>query len=168
MAQYVKCAQAIQLRTRIMPEVFEGNPTAQSLGSGKAVRYVQWGSDVLAVANFSASDVQSYTVPTGTWYSYYGGQQLTTSTLTLQPGELVILTGRQVTRPTIPTAFSNGIVDVTKEQGRLLSNKDVTVYTLGGQMVMKMKNAQQLNLESLPRGTYVVRMANGKAVKVRK
>ena len=70
MAQYVKCAQAIQLRTRIMPEVFEGNPTAQSLGSGKAVRYVQWGSDVLAVANFSASDVQSYTVPTGTWYSY--------------------------------------------------------------------------------------------------
>ena len=134
MAQYVKCAQAITLRTRIMPEVFEGNPTAQSLASGQAVRYVQWGSNVLAVANFSASDTGSFDVPSGTWYNYYEGKQQTASTLSLQPGELVILTGRSIDLPAIPLPSGAGIENIPSTSNRLLPS-DGKVYTLSGQRV---------------------------------
>ncbi len=156
MAQYVRCAQAIQLRTRIMPDVFEGNPTAQQLGGGIAVRYVQWGSNVLAVANFSASDTQSYTLPSGTWYNYYKGQQQTNATISLQPGELAIFTGRQISLPTIGT----GIEAITYTDTRLQPPYDVVVYTLSGQAVMHEKKASRINMESLPHGTYIVRTAN--------
>ena len=135
MAQYVKCAQAITLRTRIMPEVFEGNPTAQSLASGQAVRYVQWGSNVLAVANFSASDTGSFDVPSGTWYNYYEGKQQTASTLSLQPGELVILTGRSIDLPAIPLPSGAGIENIPSTSNRLLPPSDGKVYTLSGQRV---------------------------------
>ena len=159
MAQYVKCAQAIQLRTRLMPTVFEGNPTVKNLGSGQAVRYVQWGSNVVAVANFSASDSKSYTLPSGTWYNYYEGKQQTATTVTLQPGELMIFTGSKVSLPDIPTTFS-GIREITVSDSRLQPPYDVTVYTLGGRAVWTEKNAWQLNLEGLPRGTYIVRTKN--------
>lgn len=99
-AAYVKCAQAIQLRTRIMPEVFAGNPTASSLGHAKKVRYVQWGNDVYVVANFDASNAQTATLPEGTWYDYYDSGTKS-GTITLQAGELKIFTGREVTLPTI-------------------------------------------------------------------
>lgn len=157
MAQYVKTAQAIHLRTHLLPRVFEGDPTAQNLGSGQTVRYVQWGNDVLAVANFSATDAQTYDIPSGTWYNYYTGTQQNTTTLSLQPGELVILTGQKVDLPTIAT----GIEAIhTTTANPLLPPYDVTVYTLGGQQVMKECNASNLNLEALPRGTYIIRKVN--------
>lgn len=159
MAQFVKCAQAIQLRTRIMPSVFEGDPTAKKLGGGQALRYVQWGSDVLAVANFSASDTQTYTLPSGTWYNYYKGQEQTATTVTLQPGELMIFTGTKVDLPTISTNFS-GIEDIAVSDSRLLPPYDVTVYTLSGKAVRTERNASQLNLDNLPRGTYIIRARN--------
>ena len=167
MAQYVKCAQAIQLRTRLMPTVFEGNPTAKNLSSGQAVRYVQWGNNVVAVANFSASDIKSYTLPSGTWYNYYEGTKQTATSVTLQPGELMIFTGSKVDLPTIPTTFS-GIKEITASDSRLQPPYDVTVYTLGGRAVCTEKNAWQLNLEGLPRGTYIVRAKNAQGQMVQK
>ena len=101
-AAYTKCAQAIQLRTRIMPEVFAGNPTASQLGSGKQIRFVQWGNDVYVVANFDASADQTVSLPTGTWYDYYAGGTKT-GAITLKAGELKIFTGREVALPTINT-----------------------------------------------------------------
>ncbi len=97
---YERSAQAIQLRTRIMPDVFAGNPTASSLGHAKTVRYVQWSSDVYVVANFDASNAQTATLPEGTWYDYYDSGTKS-GTITLQAGELKIFTGREVTLPTI-------------------------------------------------------------------
>ena len=159
MAQYVKCAQAIQLRTRIMPTVFEGNPTAVSLGSGKALRYVQWGNNVVAVANFSATATQTYTLPSGTWYNYYVGTKQTATSITLQPGELMIFTGSNVDLPAISTDFS-GVKEITASDSRLQPPYDVTVYTLSGQPVWNERNASRTDLERLPRGTYIVRMKN--------
>ena len=169
LAQYVKCAQAIQLRTRLMPSVFEGNPTGQLLASGQAVRYVRWGNNVLAVANFSATDTKTYNLPSGTtWYNYYEGKQQTNTSLTLKPGELMIFTGTKVDLPAISTNFDEnaGVEDITISGARLVPPYNVTVYTLGGQAVMHENNASQLNLEGLPRGTYIVRTANaqGQAV----
>ena len=38
MAAFQKVGQIIQLRTRLMPEVFEGNPTKVDIGGGKKLR----------------------------------------------------------------------------------------------------------------------------------
>ncbi|MBO4454775.1 MAG: hypothetical protein J5761_06950, partial [Paludibacteraceae bacterium] len=60
-AAFTTCAQVITLRTQLMPSVFEGNPTSASIGSGQALRTIQWGNDVYVAANFSVSDNQSVT-----------------------------------------------------------------------------------------------------------
>ena len=145
-----------------MPDVFEGNPTSQSLGSGQAVRYVQWGSDVLAVANFSATDAQSYNLPSGTWYNYYEGKQQTATTVLLEPGELLILTGRKVELPVIPTDIGDnaGVEDIHVDNGRLQPPFNVMVYTLSGQPVLYESHVSELSMERLPRGTYIVRITN--------
>ena len=143
-AAYTKCAQAIRLRTEIMPGVFAGNPTAQSLGSGAKVRYVQWGNDVYVVANFDIS-AQSATLPSGTWYDYYAGGTKT-GTVSLQPGELKIFTGKQVTLPVINTDLESllPIEQVATEQvrstkilrdGQILILRGDKIYNLQGQRV---------------------------------
>ncbi|MBQ1874788.1 MAG: hypothetical protein II144_03775 [Paludibacteraceae bacterium] len=143
-AAYTKCAQAIQLRTKLHPEWFAGNPTAQSLGSGVKVRYVQWGSNVIAVANFDASSAQSYSLPSGTWYDYYTGGSCAGS-VSLQPGELKILTGVKVDLPTINTDLENllPIENVSSDalpqaqkilrDGQVLIIRGGKTYTITGQ-----------------------------------
>lgn len=102
-AAFTKCAQVITLRTQLMPEVFEGNPTSQSIISGNKLRKIQWGSNVFAAANFDVTTNQAVTLPSGTWYDYLGGATLASGTYTLAPGELKVFTGTPVIAPT----FSN-------------------------------------------------------------
>ena len=115
-AAFNKTAQAIQLRTQLKPEVFAGNPTAASITGGKKLRTIQWGSDVFVAGNFSVDEAQTVTIPSGTWYNYYlqaavGSQQ---SEISLQPGELLILTGEQVTLPEIPDfRYISGVENMT-------------------------------------------------------
>jgi 1,4-alpha-glucan branching enzyme len=143
---YAKCAQAIQLRTKLHPEWFAGNPTAAQLGAGMKVRYVQWGSNVIAVANFDASTAQSYTVPSGAWYDYFAGGSVSGS-ISLQPGEVKILTGSPVTAPTINTdlesmlpienVWSNESSSAYKilRDGQIYILRGEKVYTMQGQLV---------------------------------
>ncbi len=115
MDAYQKIAQAIQLRTRLMPEVFEGNPTAVQIGSGQKMRTIQWGNNVFVAGNFSAATAQSVTLPSGTWYDYYLNGTAASGTVTLQPGELKIYTGTKVSLPQVPGNFdfAMGIDDTT-------------------------------------------------------
>ena len=106
MAQYTKIAQACQLRTKIMPEVFKGNPTATSITGGKAIRTIQWGSDVFIVANFHPSSAQDATLPEGTWYDYFAAASAPANTnITLNAGEVKIFTGKQQQLPDIKQSF---------------------------------------------------------------
>ena len=102
-AAFTKCAQVITLRTQLMPEVFEGSPNGVIVGSGRALRRIQWGYDVFVVANFDVSGNQSVTLPSGTWYDYLEGATPASSSYTLAPGELKVFTGKQIAAPT----FSN-------------------------------------------------------------
>ena len=97
---YEKCAMAINLRTRIMPEVFAGNPTSVNIGSGVKVRTIQWGSDVYVVGNFDVA-AQTTTLPSGTWYDYLSDDNIASGNVTLTPGELRIYTGKKVDKPMI-------------------------------------------------------------------
>ena len=144
---YTRCAQAIQLRTKIMPDVFAGNPTAQALGGGAKLRYVQWGDNVYVVANFDATDNQTVTLPSGTWYDYYAGGSKAASSYSLAPGELKIFTGTQVTLPTINQDLDSmlPIENILDEQGpqasKILREGQIYIlrgdktYTLQGQLV---------------------------------
>ena len=105
MKAYQKTAQIIQLRTRLLPNVFAGNPTAQSIGKGVKMRTIQWDNEVFVAGNFSATEAQQVTLPVGTWYDYLAGGTLAAGNYTLQPGEVKVFTGRQLAPPAVPDHF---------------------------------------------------------------
>jgi len=148
-AAAIQCAQVITLRTQLMPDVFEGNPTSVSVGTGKKLRTVQWGSNVYAAANFDASANQTVTLPSGAWYDYLGGGSRASSSYSLQPGELKVFTGTQIAAPTftdIEKRDHTGIEEITPSNspsrgvkvlrdGQLLIRRGDKTYTITGQLV---------------------------------
>lgn len=105
MNAYQKIGQIIQLRTRLLPTVFEGDPTAVSVSSG-SLRTIQWGSDVFVAGNVLPATTVNVTLPSGTWYDYLGGGTTATSSYTLQPGEIKVFTGSKITLPVVPTSYN--------------------------------------------------------------
>ena len=144
---FTKCAQVITLRTQLMPTVFEGNPTAVSIASGKQLRTVQWGNDVFAAANFDASATQAVTLPSGTWYDYLNGGNKANGTYSLKPGELKVFTGSQVIAPTFADIQKRDHSDIEQvetvapqgykfiQNGQLFIQRGDKVYTITGQPV---------------------------------
>ena len=160
---FKKVGQTIQLRTRLMPEVFEGNPTASSLGSGKSLRTIQWGSNVFVAGNFGVTGNQTVTVPSGTWYNYFAQQKQTATTITLAPGEFVILTGKEYQLPVITTDVEDIFVPGTSAD--ILPPYNVTIYTISGQPVSVQRNVEEVNFNELNNGLYLIQYEkNGKRV----
>ena len=167
MSAFQKVGQIIQLRTRIMPEVFEGNPTKASIGSGAKLRTIQWGSDVFVAGNFDVTGNQTVTLPSGTWYNYFGEKKETNTSITLAPGEVAIFTGKQVALPEMPEAydFDTAIEDVVVTPSEILPPYNVQVYTVSGQMVDRQVKVMQVDLSGLHSGLYVVQYEkNGKKI----
>ena len=144
---FTKCAQVITLRTQLMPQVFEGNPTSVSVGTGAKLRKIQWSSDVFVAANFDVTGNQAVTLPSGTWYDYLNGGTVAQGTYTLAPGELKVFTGTPVQAPTfadIQKRDHQGIEDVeapeiraTKyvKDGQIYIQRGDRIYTITGQVV---------------------------------
>ena len=66
MAQYDKVSKIVNLRTHVMPQLFEGSPKQSQLGSGKAVKYIWWQTDSLGLfvaGNTSADADLTVTIP---------------------------------------------------------------------------------------------------------
>lgn len=167
MSAFQKVGQIIQLRTRIMPEVFEGNPTKASIGSGAKLRTIQWGSDVFVAGNFDVTGNQTVTLPSGTWYNYFGEKKEPNTSITLAPGEVAIFTGKQVALPEMPEAydFDTAIEDVVVTPSEILPPYNVQVYTVSGQMVDRQVNVMQADLSGLHSGLYIVQYEkNGKKI----
>ena len=146
-AAFTQCAQVITLRTQLMPQVFEGNPTSVSVGSGAKLRKIQWGSDVFVAANFDVSGNQAVTLPDGTWYDYLGGATRASGTYTLTPGELKVFTGSPVVAPTFADIQKRDhsdveIVETSVPQGyKFILNGQIFIqrgdktYTVTGKVV---------------------------------
>ena len=147
-AAFTKCAQVITLRTQLMPNAFTGTPTV-SIGSGKALRTIQWGNNVFVAANFGVTGNQAATLPGGTWYDYLnGGTRTTVSTQVLAPGELKVFTSSPLQAPTFTdiqkrdhTPIENvadGQVDKAQKilrDGQVLIIRGDKTYTITGQQV---------------------------------
>ncbi|MCQ2350790.1 MAG: alpha-amylase family glycosyl hydrolase [Paludibacteraceae bacterium] len=121
MAAYQKCGQIMQLRTKIMPSVFAGNPTSSDIGSGKALRSVIWGSGndrVFIIGNFNVtggtqySGAKDFTLPTGnSWYDYLANGTTALpagKSITLQPGEVKVYTASRKALPNVPNYYDFG------------------------------------------------------------
>lgn len=168
MAAFQKVGQIIQLRTRLMPEVFEGNPTKVDIGGGKKLRTIQWGSDVFVAGNFDVAGDQTVTLPSGTWYDYFAQAKQTTTTVTLRPGEVAIFTGKEVKLPEMPAGyeFYTDVEDVViNTPSEILPPYDVCVYNINGQLVSHQKNAMSADMTGLNAGLYIVQYEkNGQRV----
>lgn len=146
-AAFTQCAQVITLRTQLMPQVFEGNPTVVSISSGKKLRTIQWGSDVFVAANFDVIENQAVTLPNGTWYDYLNGATRANGTYTLAPGELKVFTGTQVQAPTFTDISKRDHQDVEEvvsepipsvkfiQDGQIFILRGDKVYNIQGQLV---------------------------------
>lgn len=145
---FTKSAQVITLRTQLMPSVFEGNPTASSISSGKALRTIQWGSNVFVAANFDVNSNQAVTLPSGTWYDYLNGAvKATNSTYSLAPGELKVFTSTAVKAPTFTdiekrdhTPIENVSTDEMPQSYKIL--RDGQIYILRGDNIYTVTGAR--------------------------
>ena len=159
-----KVGQAIQLRTRLMPQVFEGNPSKVDIGGGKKVRTIQWGSDVFVAGNFSATETQTVTIPEGKWYNYYEQKEQTETTVTLIPGDLLILTGTPQVLPEMHPfyAFNTGNdleqIYVPTNPSEILPPYNVTIYTISGQAVSVQRNVEYVDMHGLGHGLYLIQL----------
>ncbi len=123
MNQYKKLGQLIQLRTKLAPSVFAGNPTSSDLGSGKALRSIIWGSGssrIFIIANLGTT-AQKFTLPTGnSWYDYLAGspsQMAAGTSITLAAGDIKAYTVSKYALPDVPNSYAFvGIEDVEAEQ----------------------------------------------------
>lgn len=109
MQQYQKTCQIVQLRTRLAPEVFEGNPKAVNIGSGKKLRTIEWGEEgsrIVVIGNFSADELLSYTLPDGEWYDYLGNKKHDSKIVLLLPGMVYIFTQKHFELPYIPASYT--------------------------------------------------------------
>ena len=148
---FTKCAQVITLRTQLLPQVFEGDPTAYSITTGKKLRNVRWGNDVYAVANFDPIYNQTASLPSGvTWYDYLGGGAQAKSSYTLKPGELKVFTGQPLQAPTFTNIEKRETtpIDVVESEdssvnrgekflrdGQILIRRGEKIYTVMGQLI---------------------------------
>lgn len=147
MQAYKKVGQIIQLRTRLMPEVFAGDPTNVQINGGN-LRTIQWGSNVFVAGNMSAKSAEEVTLPSGTWYDYLGGAAKAGTKYTLQPGEIKVFTGTAVSAPDVKTdySFEQGFENIFIEtkaspvqkimrDGQVLIIRGDRVYNIQGQLV---------------------------------
>lgn len=143
-AAYQKCAQAIQLRTRLHPEWFAGDPSNAVLGHAQKIRYVQW-ENIIAVANFDATAAQSYSLPSGTWYNYFEGGTASGS-VGLQAGEVKIFTRTQVTLPEINLDLESLLpIENVQPDGKTAVQKilrDGQIYILRGDNIYTITGAR--------------------------
>ena len=182
MLQYQQIGQINQLRTRILPQVFEGNPTSSDLAHKKPLRSVIWGEGVnrvFIVSNVSV-EPQEFTLPEGTsnWYDYLANNKNSMKAgkkITLPAGAVKVYTAQYFQLPEVPTKYAfDDYVDVENVEFESKCTvyptiaedivfiettediKSVEVINLHGQKVIAEGEVNTINVASLPAGLYMV------------
>ena len=186
-AAYEKSGKVISLRTK-NPEMFRAeNFTSVNLkGSSwdkprrmdisyKDDTDANKDVDIIVLANFSAIanvTTSASVSKVGTWYNYLTGEQFNIRrkdhVLTLKPGELLILTSRPLdnsivsideaeadenTCIVLPTLAEDNITVIAKE-----TPANIEVINLSGNVVAQAANTDNISIEGLAKGHYIVRV----------
>ena len=178
-AAYKKSGKVISLRTK-NPEIFRAeNFTSVNLigANWDKPRRMDISTDevdIIVLANFSATTnvTTSADVPqVGTWFNYLTGEQINIRrkdhVLTLKPGELLILTSKNMndlvsidetladgkTCLVLPTIAEDNISVIAKE-----TPSSIEVINLSGSVVAKAQNTDNISIDYLAKGHYIVRV----------
>ena len=185
-AAYKKSGKVISLRTQ-NPEIFRAeNFTSVNLTganwdkprrmdiSYEDPKNSNKNVDIIVLANFSANTnitTNADVKKTGTWYNYLTGEQInirrTDHIITLKPGELLILTSRKVENiVSIDEALADGktcvvLPTIAEDNITILSEETpskVEVINLSGNVVVKAENTDNISIDGLAKGHYIVRV----------
>lgn len=179
MGQFKKIAQMIQLRTRIMPQVFSGNPTSCSVGGGRPLRSVTWGEGinrVFVISNLHPSQTLEYTLPEGNgWYDYFADsdtEEAAGKTMALSAGEVKIWTATKQILPSVPDKFEYVAVDEPKYESYCMLYPTVSdgivniatsrnidkieVMSISGLKTTVNHCNNTIDISALPKGMYLV------------
>lgn len=178
-AAYKKSGKVISLRTK-NPEIFRAeNFTSVNLigANWDKPRRMDISTDevdIIVLANFSATTnvTTSADVPqVGTWHNYLTGEQINIRrkdhVLTLKPGELLILTSKNMNDLVsidealadgtscivLPTIAEDNISVIAKE-----TPSSIEVINLSGSVVAKAQNTDNISIDYLAKGHYIVRV----------
>ena len=180
MSQYQQIAQINQLRTRILPQVFSGNPTAQDLAHGRPIRSITWGEGinrVHIVANVSV-DPQTISLPSGNdWYDYLADNSNAIPSdseigIILKAGEVKVFTAQYHPLPAVPSSYffaewtdvenveqnRDCIIYMSQDIIHIESAEDVKtvdIINLQGQKLITSRSTS-VNVSTLPQGVYLV------------
>lgn len=183
MAQYDKVSKIVNLRTHVMPQLFEGSPKQSQLGSGKAVKYIWWQTDSLGLfvaGNTSADADLTVAIPdlntdtdaavsnpdTDTaatasqmvWYDYFTGRPMAADSLPIPAGGLLLLTAHPRHTPATPSTSIDVYPTYTSDYIYLSAPADVCLYDWSGALVMEKKNTAFINATPLRPGFYLLQM----------
>lgn len=199
MNTYYQSAKVINLRTK-HPAFFRENAvTATNCNQANFsiprridVHYVKPDNDptaeesidIIILANFHASEnitTSGNFRHTGIWYNYMTGEQVqvsrTNKTLTLKPGELLILTSRALDNTVSideATATQNGCLvypTVTNDLITVVAAETpnaIQVYNLTGNLVASNTDSETISMAQLIKGTYLVRVQIGDKISTHK
>lgn len=170
-------AKIISLR-KLYPNAFTQGNFAYNISTadwaaGRRIQLTHNDLNMVVLGNFNATGTATANPgfqKTGTWYNLLTGEATyvanTSSTINMQPGELLIFTDRRVE---IPNSTSNTHADggtsvypsVTRGPVYISAPttvREVSVYNVQGQHVKTVVNSNQLQLDHLPYGMYLIRV----------
>ncbi len=179
------CAKIISLR-KMYPTAFTQGTYSTQVGysdwsAGRRIALAHNDLNMVALGNFQSSTAilgNPGFSKTGLWYNLLTGQSMyvanTSMTISMQPGELLIYTDRQINftnaveNPVVanvhvfPT-ITNSTVYITSETEQV---KSVKLYSLQGHEVNFERNNNEVNISGLRNGLYLLEVNTdaGKAV----
>lgn len=187
-AAYDASSKIITLR-KMYPNAFTQGTFSTQVGSsdwaqGRRIALTHNDLNMVALGNFQSSGavLASPSFPnTGMWYNLMTGVGTyipTTSGnyITLQPGELLIYTDRKINFPSAvdqPSVNEDCIVypSVTKDMiyiSALSEVKQLRVYNLQGTLLKSVLNKNELNLNNIGNGLYLVEVITSDAKSIHK
>jgi hypothetical protein len=169
-------AKIITLR-KMYPTAFTQGNFAYNIGandwtSGRRIGLTHTDLNMVVLGNFNTVAATAYPAfpSTGVWYNLLTGQPYPVSnpyaSITMQPGELLIFTDRQIN---LPNALSNPVADndctvyPTATNGKVFISSSTAVrnaelYNLQGSLIKTVSNTNEIDVTNLSNGLYILQV----------
>lgn len=163
------------------PTSWNWQVTTSDWTNGRRILLTNGNISALILGNFTGTGSINATTnfpTTGIWYNLFTGEQLnvtnTAMQITMQLGDLLIFTDKQVTLPTgviNPVAQNSTSVFPTETADKVYIStpstvKSIKVYSMEGSVMKTVTNSTEINIQNLSNGVYImeVQTLEGKSI----
>ena len=163
------------------PTSWNWQVTTSDWTNGRRILLTNGNISALILGNFTGTGSINATTnfpKTGIWYNLFTGEQLnvtnTAMQITMQLGDLLIFTDKQVTLPTgliNPVAQDSTSVFPTETADKVYIStpsivKSIKVYSMEGSVMKTVTNSTEINIQNLSNGVYImeVQTLEGKSI----